>query len=41
MLADHATINGATAFNVIIGYRIADEYLPQPEVNYNEQSPPF
>ena len=41
LLADHATINGATAFNVICGYKISDEYLPQPDVNYNDPAPPF
>lgn len=40
MLLDHATVNGATAFNVISGYRIAEDYLPQPDVTY-DTSPPF
>lgn len=42
MVTDHATVNGRTAFNVVCGYRIADEYLNFCENDGREQqNPPF
>jgi putative DNA primase/helicase len=41
LLTDQAYLNGMMTHNVIQGYRIADEYLPQPDINYDNQTPPF
>ena len=41
LLTDQAWLNGMMTHNVIQGYRIADEYLPQPDINYDNQTPPF
>lgn len=41
MLSDHGTVGGITYHNVLIGYRIADEYVQQPTQNSSEPYPPF
>ncbi len=37
LIKDHATVDGATRFNVICGYKIADEYYDEePPIDWNE-----
>ena len=40
VLAEHGTVDGITAFNIICGYGISPEYLPGSSEEY-EQLPPF
>ena len=41
LLTDQAWLNGMMTHNVIQGYRIAEEYMPQSEVNNDDPYPPF
>lgn len=41
LLTDHAWLNGIMIHNVVQGYRIAEEYAPRNEVNYDDSLPPF